>query len=234
MHLRARDSRVDPVSVIKPRFRPGFPVVAHNLWRGADKVVGRVLPRVWDFEVIGRNVVRHGPLVIAANHFSHLDPFVAAVAAGRPTRFLGVDELFGRSRFFDGLTYYLGVIPMPRGTVPLGAMRTALHHLADGGAVALFPEGRRVAEWGETPPKQGAAWLAFRMGCPLVPMAIWGTGHAMGLEDLKVTRHPVRIAVGPPLYPAQFPDRGAMTDAWFSWMDQALAILPDHGTTRSG
>lgn len=208
-----------------PRFRPGFPYAAHNLWVGADWIVQRTLPKVWDFQVRGENPFRTGPLVIAANHFSHIDPVVASVAVERPTRFLGVDELFGRSRFFDGLTYYLGVIPMPRGTVPLQAMRTSLDHLRAGGAVALFPEGRRVSEWGETPPKQGAAWLAYKASCPLLPVALWGTGHAMGLDDFKLRRHPVRVAIGPPMYPADFADRAEMTAAWYAWMERALAEL---------
>jgi 1-acyl-sn-glycerol-3-phosphate acyltransferase len=213
------------VSVIQPRYRPGFPFAAFNLWRGTDWVVQRALPRVWDYAVTGENAIPPGPLVIAANHFSHLDPVVASVAAGRPVRFLGVDELFGRSRLFDGLTYYLGVIPMPRGTVPLQSMRTALNHLTDGGAVGLFPEGRRVSEWGETAPRQGAAWLAFRARCPLIPMALWGTGQAMGLEDLKLRRHPVRVAIGTPMYPTRYRDRAELTSAWYEWMGSALSAL---------
>lgn len=218
--------------MIKPRFEPGFPFAAHNLWQGANWAVQRVLPRVWDYQQVGTNVVRRGPLVVASNHFSHLDPFFAAVALERQTRFLGVDELFGRSRFFDGLTYYLGVIPMPRGRIPLQAMRTAVTHLEEGGAVALFPEGRRVSEWGESPPKQGAAWLAFRLGCPLLPMAIWGTAGAMGLDELKITRHPIRVAVGEPLYPRDFRDRATMTEAWWEWMGPALTMLEigSHGS----
>ena len=214
--------------LIKPRFEPGFPFTTHTLWRGAHKIVKPALPWIWDFEVLGENAVPSGPLVIAANHFSHLDPFVASVAVARPVRYLGVDELFGRSRFFDGLTYYFGVIPMPRGRVPLRSMRTALRHLAHGGAVGLFPEGRRVSEWGESAPKQGAAWLAFRSNCPLLPVALWGTGEAMGLEDLKVRRHPVRVAVGAPLYPAEYDDREHMTNAWYEWMDRALWMLGAH------
>ncbi len=212
---------------IQPRFGPGFPFAAYNLWSGANWVVQRTLPRLWDFDVVRENPIPPGPVVIASNHFSHVDPVVAAVAAGRPTRFLGVDELFGRSRFFDGLTYYLGVIPMPRGTVPLQSLRTALDHLHEGGGVTLFPEGRRVSEWGESPPKQGAAWLATRARCPLIPMALWGTGEAMGLEDLKLRRHPIRVAVGAPMNPADFSDRSAMTEAWYGWMDRALTTLDD-------
>lgn len=211
--------------VIKPRFEPGFPFAAHNLWRAANVIVQPVLPRLWDFSVDRPGAFPAGPAVVAANHFSHLDPFVAAVGAGRPVRFLGVDELFGRSRFFDGLTYYLGVIPMPRDTVPLAAMRTAVRHLALGGAVGLFPEGRRVGEWGESPPKEGAAWLARRLSCPLVPMALWGTGEAMGLEELKLRRHPIRVAVGPPMWPSRFSGRTEMTIAWHDWMSDALDRL---------
>lgn len=213
------------MAVVRPRFRPGFPYSAHNLWVGADRVVSRMLPRVWDFRVAGENPIMRGPLVLAANHFSHVDPFFAAVAVGRPTRFLGVDELFGNSRFFDGLTYFLGVIPMPRGRVPLQAMRTSLVHLREGGAVALFPEGRRVSEWGESPPKQGAAWLAMKADCPLLPMALWGTGQAMGLDDFKLRRHPVRITIGPPLYPGDFAGRAEMTNAWYEWMDRTLRAM---------
>jgi hypothetical protein len=65
----------------------------------------------------------------------------------------------------------------------------------------------------------------MRVKCPLIPMALWGTGQAMGLEDLKLQRHPVRVAVGAPLYPTEFADRGAMTDAWYEWMDRALTML---------
>lgn len=209
--------------VIKPRFRPGFPAAAEGLWIGADKLIPPLIPHVWDFKVIGQNFVPRGPLVLAANHFSHLDPFVAAVAIRRPVRFLGVDELFGRSQFFDGLTYYLGVIPMPRGPVPLRAMRTSLAHLRRGGAVGVFPEGRRVAEWGESPPKQGAAWLSIRTGAPLIPMFIAGTGGAMGLDDLKLRRHPIRVKVGEPLYPVDFADRAEMTSVWWEWMSGAAA-----------
>jgi 1-acyl-sn-glycerol-3-phosphate acyltransferase len=218
------------MAVIQPRFEPGFPRAAEAVWKGADKFVTPFMHLVWDFEVERQARVPAGSVVLAANHFSHLDPFVAAMALRRPIRYLGVDELFGRSRFFDGLTYYLGVIPMPRGKVPLRAMRTAVRHLELGGVVGVFPEGRRVAEWGESPPTQGAAWLAYRIGCPLVPMLIAGTGDVMGLHDLRVQRHPVRVVVGAPMHPRDFPDRATLTGAWFEWMNANMpAIDPASG-----
>ena len=56
-------------------------------------------------------------------------------------------------------------------------------------------------------------------------MALWGTGEAMGLEDLKLRRHPIRVAIGTPMHPAEYADRGEMTEAWYDWMSRALAML---------
>ncbi len=102
---------------------------------------GLVLGRYFPLTCEGRERVPLGPLVVAANHFSHLDPVVVTVATGRPIRYLAVDELYGRSAFFDGLTLWLGAIPMPRSRAPIGALRCALAELAAGGAVVLKTGG---------------------------------------------------------------------------------------------
>lgn len=167
-----------------------------------------------------------GPVVIAANHFSHVDPVVASLAANRPIRFLAVDELFGRSRIFDQLTLWLGAIPMSRTRVPLGALRVALAELAAGGTVGLFPEGLRVWAWGEAEPKRGAAWLARRAGVPLVPIAISGTDLVMGRGARRISRSPVTSITCSPILPADHDAAddpvGAMTDEWTRRIDEAL------------
>ena len=129
--------------------------------------------------------------MVAANHFSHLDPVIVAVATGRPIRYLAVDELFGRSAFFDRLTLWLGAIPLPRTRLPLGALRLALAELAAGGTVGVYPEGMRVWAWGEVVPKSGAAWLARRAGVPLLPVAVAGSEEAMGRGTTRVSRRPI-------------------------------------------
>jgi 1-acyl-sn-glycerol-3-phosphate acyltransferase len=174
----------------------------------------------------GRDRVPPGPLVVAANHFSHLDPVIVAIAARRPIRFLAVDELFGRSAFFDGLTLWLGAIPLPRSRAPLGALRLALTELKAGTAVGVFPEGMRVWSWGETPPKRGAAWLARRAGVPLLPVAVAGSEEALGRGTKRVSRQPIRAIVCEPIHPADFsgsPDPlGAITAEWRRRVDEAL------------
>lgn len=215
-------------TALQPRHEPGFPRGLVGSWEVARVVVPPIVPRMWDFRLTGEpNPVPEGPLVVAANHFSFVDPFIVGLAIRRPIRFMGVDELFGNSAVFDAFLYWCGTVPMPRERPPLRALKTALAHLEQGGGVALFPEGRRVEEWGQSPPKEGAAWLALRTGAPLVPVAIVGTDDVMGINHRRIQRAPVRVAVGDPLWPADFRDRAEMTNAWLEWMEKAMIRLAE-------
>ena len=182
----------------------------------------------------GRDRVPDGPVVVAANHFSHLDPVLAGLAVDRPIRYLAVDELFGNSVFFDRLTLWLGAIPMSRTRTPLGALRVALAELAAGGTVGLHPEGVRVWSWGEERPRRGAAWLARRAGVPLLPVAIAGSDQALGRGARRISRRPVHVTIGEPILPADFDAAAdpaqAMMDQWGRCIDAALQeIYGDEG-----
>jgi len=174
----------------------------------------------------GEGLVPSGPVVVAANHFSHLDPALTSLATGRPIRYLAVDELYGNSRVFDAFTLWLGAIPLSRTGVPLGALRMAIAELEAGGTVGLYPEGMRVWRWGERDLKRGAAWLSRRMRVPLVPVAIAGSDEAMGRGTNRISRRPIHAEVCRPILPADFdthPDPlQAMTDLWRDRVDEAL------------
>jgi 1-acyl-sn-glycerol-3-phosphate acyltransferase len=186
-------------------------------------LLGRVL---FSLEV-ERASIPDGPVVFAANHLSHLDPVIVGVVAERPVRFLAVDELFGRSRFFDALTIRLGTIPMSRTRTPFGPLKLALAELAAGRSIGLFPEGVRVWAWGERQPKRGAAWLALRADVPLVPVAVAGTDLAMGREAGRISRAPVTVAVCEAIHPSDHRDHpdpvGSMTAEWARRIGAALA-----------
>jgi 1-acyl-sn-glycerol-3-phosphate acyltransferase len=188
----------------------------------------RLVGRWYDLDVSGGDhIPRRGPVVLAINHFSHLDVIISTYLAGRNVRYLAVDELFGESRVFDGLVGYFGAIPMSRERPPLGALRAALEILDGGGAVGLFPEGRRVAHWGESEFKEGAAWLALRAGVPLVPVSIIGTDETLSVKVRAMRRASIRVVADPPLHPADFADepipRRAMTAAWRAAVDARVA-----------
>lgn len=180
-----------------------------------------------DFDVTGTDKIPHGgPLIVASNHLSHLDPPLVVNALGRLIRFIAVDELFGNHLGFDIVTGFFGAIPTDRDGVPVRALEEAVDYARSGGAVGVFPEGRRVDYWGETDPKRGAAWLAWMTGAPLLPVAIHGTQRTLGPVNRGLHRTSVRLWFCEPLMWHDFADRvdpiGAMTEAWRDAIDAHL------------
>lgn len=205
-----------------------MPDLSHIVPRSLDRVLrlpNRIVLRTFfDLEVEGAaNLPRDGGVVIAANHFSHLDPPLIDINLDRYIRFLAVDELFEESRTFALLLGFLGTIPLDRDGYPLAAMREAVGHIRGGGALGVFPEGRRVERWGEDPPKRGAAWLARMTGAPLVPVAIVGTEHSLAPGESAFRRTAVKIWVEKPIWWTEYVDSSdpmaSMMDDWYTAVD---------------
>ena len=164
------------------------------------------------------------PFVVAANHFSHLDPLAVGGAVRIPIRYLAVDELFGNSAMFDRLLGWAGVIPISRSRVPVRTLRIALARLEAGEIVGVFPEGTRVSRWGDVSPKRGAAWLAARAKVPLVPVAVIGTDRAFG-RDNRWHWARIGVVVGQPISPHPA-DASILTSKWEGWVTDQLARSP--------
>lgn len=192
--------------------------------------VARVLAVWFPYSAVRRCPPPKGPYLAVINHFSHLDPPLAGLAIRRPVRFLALDELWGNSAVLDAIFRVFGAVPLPReGRYPTGPLKAALRHLASGGIVGVFPEGRRVRRWGDSPLNRGAAWLALRAGVPAVPVVVWGSQHAMPADTMRISRAPIRVVVGCAIEPAGFVDRpdpvGALTEALRSALDHEIGLL---------
>jgi 1-acyl-sn-glycerol-3-phosphate acyltransferase len=188
------------------------------------ELVGRAF---FDLEMSGRgHIPATGPVVLAANHLSLIDPPFVGLMIKRNVRYLALEELFGRSRFFDGLTLFFGAIPISRDRPTHGPMKTALAELEAGGAVGVFPEGGRVTAWGDKPPKHGAAWLSLRTGAPLVPVAMYGTQGSLSFVEPRFRLTSVRVWACEPLHPDDYVDRidplEAMMGDWKAALDEHL------------
>ncbi|MCY4620812.1 MAG: lysophospholipid acyltransferase family protein [bacterium] len=167
--------------------------------------LARVLAAWFPYSVVRKARLPKGPFVAVINHFSLLDPPIAGLAIRRPVRFLALDEIWGVHRALDAVLMLFDSIPVSRSDrQAVGALRAALRHLESGHPIGVFPEGRRVAVWGEMPLKTGAAWLAIRASVPVVPVAIWGSQHAMPMDGMRIRRAPIRVVVGLPIDPEPF------------------------------
>ena len=142
------------------------------------------------------HVPRRGPVILASNHRSFLDPFVIAVMTRRPIYFVAKRELF-RSRPVAWLLSALGAFPIERGSSDREAMATAKAILARGDGVLIFPEGTRVRSGPPGRPKRGVGRLALETGAPVVPVAIIGTEAVR--RGWRIRPHKVHIRAGRPL-----------------------------------
>ncbi len=191
-------------------------------WRWTLRL-GRPLLRV-GFR-FGRAVpeLPEGRLVIAANHFSFIDPPIVGMALKRPMRFLGVVDLWEHPRPFVRLIEGYGTVPLRNTGRPVQALRTARDHLLADGTVGIFPEGRRVERWGEEQARRGAAWLAVKTGAPLLPVFLHGTDGTLSLRRPGFRLVRVELTVGDPIDPVPFgtgrPAVDALADAWQRAMD---------------
>src|ERR1700735_960540 len=149
---------------------------------------------------VGReHLPRSGPLLLAANHRSFLDPFVIGTLVRRPVYYMAKRELFEK-RWLAWLLNGLGAFPVDRGAGDKDAMETARAILARGDCVVIFPEGTRVRPGPRADPRRGVGRLALETGAPVVPVA------AIGTEDVRrgwrIRPRKVRLRVGsPPLFP---------------------------------
>ena len=138
---------------------------------------------------------RQGPVILAINHLSMLDPILVGAVVPRVIHFMAKEELFR----YPGLGWLLRRVhafPVRRGQADREALATALQLLRAGEVVGIFPEGTRSADGRLLPLQSGTAFLALKSGATVVPVAIAGTQQAMPKGALWPRRARVRIQVG--------------------------------------
>jgi glycerol-3-phosphate dehydrogenase (NAD(P)+) len=152
---------------------------------------------------IGRAHIPDGPVILASNHRSFLDPFVIGMSLPRPVYYVAKKEMF-LNRPAAWLLSSVGAFPVDRGSGDHDAIDTAKAILARGDAVLIFPEGTRTRPGPLGRPRRGVGRLALETGAPVVPVAVSGTEDVR--RGWRVRPRKVRARFGPAL---TFPRVGA-------------------------
>lgn len=139
------------------------------------------------------HIPREGGLIIAANHQTYLDPFWVGSPIKRPLRFLAWDKVLGW--FVIGpIMRWLGAWPLQVQRADARAYRRSVQWLRSGGALVIFPEGRRGDPDGALQTfKHGTARLALEADVPIVPVTIRG-GEKVWSREQRVPR-PGRVEI---------------------------------------
>lgn len=184
--------------------------------------------RIWNgLEVQGgAHLPPAPPLVLAANHASHLDALV--LAAALPLAWRDQTSPIGAADYFfttPGRAWFsatvLNALPLWRArrlghAHQLEALRQKL--LTDRAVYILFPEGTRTRDGQIHAFKPGLGRLVAGTEVPVVPCFIQGTREALAPGQMTVRATRLSVRIGAPL---RF---GSVTDEVGGWKGIAAAV----------
>jgi 1-acyl-sn-glycerol-3-phosphate acyltransferase len=150
------------------------------------------------------NLPATGPVLLASNHASNLDPPLVAICLKRPIHFLAKEELF-RVPVLGPVITRLNAHPIRREGIDRKALRGVLEVLRSGQTLIIFPEGTRTPDGSLQEAKPGVAMIAAQAGAPIVPVYIEGTFRAMPRGASWPRPVKVRVYFGEP-FPPGLPD----------------------------
>ena len=152
--------------------------------------------------------------IFAANHRSNFDIF--ALFSILPGKFLWVakKELFKIPVFGQALSR-MGSIPLDRDNLQAAvrSLSQAAAKVQAGTSMIIFPEGTRVPQPELQSFKKGVFIMALKAGQPLVPVSINGTFFIQPRGSLRIRPGPVKLIIGPPIYPQNFRRKEELIDA---------------------
>lgn len=170
-------------------------------YRVARAIVLTPMKAIFWVRVRGRaKVPRQSAFVVAPSHRSLMDIFFTGYVTRRRIRFMAKQELFEKP-FLAWLFSALGGFPVERGSADRAALRAAQEALEGGEPVAIFPEGTRRHGRDVVDLFDGAAYLASRVGVPIVPVGIAGSEQILASGKTLPRPHKVAIVVGDPIQP---------------------------------
>lgn len=156
----------------------------------------------WKWRVDGlENLPPRGQgMIIAVNHINWMDiPIIGgSLPMSHRLSWIAKIEIFkhpAAAWFFNEMQ----VIAIRRGARDLAALQAAEVALKNGAVLLIFPEGHRSRTPGLLQGRGGAIRLAVRSGCPIVPVAVYGTEGGFRGAAL---RRPITVRIGKPYHPS--------------------------------
>lgn len=162
-----------------------------------------------------------GPVLLASNHASFLDPPLIGVALRREASFLARESLF-RVPLFGALIRSINALPVDRGGRSPKGLKSIVNLLAQGQAVALFPEGTRTRDGNLQPAQAGVGLAVVKSGAPVVPIRIHGSFESYSRRMWFPLPCRITVVFGDPI---DF--GGLLTDAKTAEKDKLRGIYRD-------
>src|ERR671925_1310513 len=162
-----------------------------------SRLAGRLLFR---FRVIHRErMIQSGPVILAMNHQSYLDPPLAGTTCDRAIYFLARRTLLDVP-LLGWVLPKLNVIPVNQDGVDRSAIKAVIRVLQAGNGVLVFPEGSRTLDGTLQQAEPGMGLVIAKTLAPVVPMRIFGAHEALPRGGCRLRFVPITIVIGEPIF----------------------------------
>jgi 1-acyl-sn-glycerol-3-phosphate acyltransferase len=176
--------------------------------------------------IIGHEKIpRSGPVVVASNHVSYLDPPLVGSSIRRECAFIARHDLF-EPKILRWLLPRLNAFPVHREKPDRSAIRQCLEMLEKGLVLVIFPEGTRSDDGSLQRAEPGVALIVQKSGAPVVPTAVIGPEKMLPVGKSRLTRVPLKVVFGDPLY---FTPDSSREEILRVVMREIAALLTVHG-----
>jgi 1-acyl-sn-glycerol-3-phosphate acyltransferase len=140
-------------------------------------------------------VPESGPVILAANHTSFIDPPLVGAGLRRDINYLARESLF-RFPGIGALLRSWNSVPVDREGGGAAGLKKILDRLLAGGAIILFPEGTRSRDGKLQPARSGIGLTVIKSNAVIVPVRVFGTYEAYGRHMRFPRPRPVAVKYG--------------------------------------
>ena len=152
----------------------------------------------FSYRVVGREkLITDGPVILASNHESFLDPPLVGVVHDEEVYYLARKTLF--TGFGAWLYPRLNSIPVDQERPDMTSLKTVVKVLKQGAKIVIFPEGSRTLDGKIGKGEPGTGLIVAKTKAVVQPMRIFGAREALPRGSGKMKFCPITVVIGDPV-----------------------------------